>query len=360
MSYQQMTEKDVTPTNNNDSAYKKTSENINKNSNNFFTGIKSTVSTNESLQSDQQQQQQPQAPKTFVDGVFKGLVSIGSGIINGTKGVVVEPYRGAKREGVAGFAKGVAKGVGGVVLLPVVGVMEFVSMTTQGIMNTPLTVIEAMKNAPKEETMELTSIEHCLFFGISLEESILRCKEKGVPHLITICLEFLTLRVNHEGIFRLSGSKTEIDKFQTQFDKGEINSVGQLDSFKVNEIAGLFKQYFRFTPDPIVPKKTIKKLMEIQSKPADQNEKISALKHGVCHMDEPYYSVLYRCTELLTKIAENSKESLMTPSNLSIVFGVSWLRPENELQQIADANTVVFHLISNFPQIFTKKPSVVL
>ncbi|GAM17273.1 hypothetical protein SAMD00019534_004480, partial [Acytostelium subglobosum LB1] len=354
--------------------YRKTSDNLSKNSNSFFSDLRSTVQI-----SDAPAQQQtgpdgqiipataaapanePAKPKTFIDGTLRGLASIGTGIVSGVAGIVQQPYKGAKKDGVAGFAKGVVKGVGGVVLLPVVGVMEFVSLTSQGIMNTPLTVIDAMKNAPKDDTLQqVTAIEDPLFFGINITESIERAQDKGVPHLIRIGLDFLTPRVNHEGLFRLSGSKLEIDKMQVSFDKGEITGVDKIDKFKVNEMAGVFKAYFRFMPDSIFPAECISKLVEIQQRSMDPLEKVLAIKTVIIQMDDPHYSVIYLCVELLTKICQNSKESLMTPSNLSIIFGPAWFRPSQDFQEVANCNTIVFNLISFFPQIFTRAPSTVL
>eukprot|EP01133_Synstelium_polycarpum_P014928 gene14928-17652_t len=201
-----------------DGALRKATNNMSKNSNNFFNNIKSSVSdvpaqqqsSADGAEGDTQTTSILQSkPRTFVDGVLKGIGSVGAGIVNGAKGIVEQPYRGAKKEGPLGFAKGVAKGISGAVLLPFVGVCEFVSMTTQGVINTPLTVIDAMK------------------------------------------------RTDTEGLFRLSGSKVEIDKLHIAFDKGEIIGLDQMHPHKVHEISGLFKAYFRFLPESIVPEATL-------------------------------------------------------------------------------------------------------
>ncbi|EGG17537.1 RhoGAP domain-containing protein [Cavenderia fasciculata] len=363
--------------NNEAGVYRKASDNMSKGTNSMFDGIKSAV-TIEDPDAPQQLQEENEAgvidhltnnsnkPKTVVDGAMKGVLSVGRNLFNGVTGIVVQPYRGAKKDGVAGFAKGLVKGVSGAVLLPVVGVCEFVSMTAQGIVNTPLTIIDAMKNAPKDEVqVQVTVVEKPIFFGLSLTESMERAKEKNVPHIISICIAYLSKMTNVEGIFRISGSKTEIDKLQLAFDKGEITSIDSLTNnpsirIYVHEVACIFKSYFRYQPESIVPPQQINEFMNLQAKTnVDPVEKVAKLKQIVLSIPEPNYSALYHIMELLTKISKNSKETLMTPSNLSIIFGPPLLRPESlaDLQQVANCNTVIFHLISFFDQIFTKKPT---
>ncbi|EAY01474.1 hypothetical protein TVAG_344910 [Trichomonas vaginalis G3] len=60
------------------------------------------------------------ASKTFVNG----MEALGSGLIDGIAGIVVDPIRGAKKGGAGGFFKGVATGITGIVARPVLGVAD--------------------------------------------------------------------------------------------------------------------------------------------------------------------------------------------------------------------------------------------
>jgi vacuolar protein sorting-associated protein 13A/C len=51
-------------------------------------------------------------------------------------GVVKQPVKGTKKEGVLGFFKGVGKGMAGLVMKPLSGTMDLVSNTSEGIKNT--------------------------------------------------------------------------------------------------------------------------------------------------------------------------------------------------------------------------------
>eukprot|EP01156_Anaeramoeba_ignava_P002311 Anaeramoba_ignava/a218061_314.p1 GENE.a218061_314~~a218061_314.p1 ORF type:complete len:527 (+),score=169.74 a218061_314:330-1910(+) len=75
-------------------------------------------------------------PKHAGDGVVKGGKAFAKSLWSGVSGIVTQPIKGAKKEGVKGFFKGAGKGLVGVVSKPVVGVTEFSSNVFDGIKNT--------------------------------------------------------------------------------------------------------------------------------------------------------------------------------------------------------------------------------
>ena len=66
--------------------------------------------------------------------VFQGLSKGGKAVLNGFKsgitGIFTQPYRSARKEGAIGFVKGAAKGLAGLVVKPVTGLIDFASKTT--------------------------------------------------------------------------------------------------------------------------------------------------------------------------------------------------------------------------------------
>ena len=77
-------------------------------------------------------------PKHVFEGIEKGGKAVFHGFKDGITGLFTQPYENAKKEGVVGFFKGTAKGVAGVVVKPVTGVIDFASKTTEGLKNTAL------------------------------------------------------------------------------------------------------------------------------------------------------------------------------------------------------------------------------
>lgn len=60
-------------------------------------------------------------------GIGIGTYSAVKEVTKGVTGVVVEPYRGAKKNGFKGGAIGIVKGVGGLVARPIKGGFDLVS-----------------------------------------------------------------------------------------------------------------------------------------------------------------------------------------------------------------------------------------
>jgi len=54
-------------------------------------------------------------------------------VYGGVKGVVQEPYRGAKSKGIPGFFQGLARGAVGIIVKPVSGLFDGASSITDGV-----------------------------------------------------------------------------------------------------------------------------------------------------------------------------------------------------------------------------------
>lgn len=61
---------------------------------------------------------------TFFEGVESGVVKLVRGVFDGVTGVVKAPLRGAERHGMEGFAKGIGKGLLGLLVKPMIGLSD--------------------------------------------------------------------------------------------------------------------------------------------------------------------------------------------------------------------------------------------
>jgi len=75
-------------------------------------------------------------PEHLAEGLYKGTKSLGRGLFKGIAGIVMDPIKGAKEDGVGGFFKGVGKGIIGVVTKPASGAIDLASQTLKGVGNT--------------------------------------------------------------------------------------------------------------------------------------------------------------------------------------------------------------------------------
>ena len=73
--------------------------------------------------------------KTIGQGLKKGIFEFGESISDAVGGVVMQPIRGMEKEGGVGLMKGIAKGVVGVPVKTVVGILDLTSRATEGIKN---------------------------------------------------------------------------------------------------------------------------------------------------------------------------------------------------------------------------------
>lgn len=73
----------------------------------------------------------------MIGGLANGAKSIAYGFKNGFTGFFTEPVKGVEKHGLPGFFLGVGKGLGGLILKPISGVVDAASKTAEGIKNTP-------------------------------------------------------------------------------------------------------------------------------------------------------------------------------------------------------------------------------
>lgn len=70
---------------------------------------------------------------TFVGGVESGVAKLVRGVLEGVTGVVRAPMRGAERHGVEGFAKGIGKGLLGLLVKPMIGISDAATDVMLGV-----------------------------------------------------------------------------------------------------------------------------------------------------------------------------------------------------------------------------------
>ena len=72
----------------------------------------------------------------MVEGLLQGGVGLGRGVVEGITGLVTAPLEGAQNEGLAGFFKGVGRGVVGLPTKSAAGMFDFATLAAKGIANT--------------------------------------------------------------------------------------------------------------------------------------------------------------------------------------------------------------------------------
>lgn len=152
---------------------------------------------------------------------------------------------------------------------------------------------------------------------------------RRVPSIVYRCLDFLlrTGGVYEEGIFRLSGSTSNIrqlkDLFNSKFDLDLFESSIKPD---MHTIAGLLKLYLRELPCPIFGLDTYNSLQNIVlAQGKNGSKEILALMfkdyiNNPANIDTVHYDACYVIFKFLRQIIANSASNRMNLRNVCIVF----------------------------------------
>jgi len=170
-------------------------------------------------------------------------------------------------------------------------------------------------------------------FGVDLKTAVLRSNKQHylLPAVVYKCLIFLSQRgVSEEGIFRLSGSITDMKKMKEQFDEG--SDVNVMLCNNPHTVAGLLKLFLRELPTPLIQ-------AEIE---AGGTDFVASVKSIVDKLSQETKCLLGCLFTLLAKVSQQEDVTKMGVTNLVIVFSPALQCP----------GTIVTALIKHAATIF--------
>uniref|UniRef100_A0A0P6J9W2 Rho GTPase-activating protein 35 n=1 Tax=Heterocephalus glaber TaxID=10181 RepID=A0A0P6J9W2_HETGA len=195
------------------------------------------------------------------------------------------------------------------------------------------------------------------YFGVPLTTVV--TPEKPIPIFIERCIEYIEATgLSTEGIYRVSGNKSEMESLQRQFDQDHNLDLAEKD-FTVNTVAGAMKSFFSELPDPLVPYNMQIDLVEAH-KINDREQKLHALKEVLKRFPKENHEVFKYVISHLNKVSHNNKVNLMTSENLSICFWPTLMRPDFSTMDALTATrtyqTIIELFIQQCPFFFYNRP----
>uniref|UniRef100_A0A8C9T044 SLIT-ROBO Rho GTPase-activating protein 2 n=1 Tax=Scleropages formosus TaxID=113540 RepID=A0A8C9T044_SCLFO len=153
------------------------------------------------------------------------------------------------------------------------------------------------------------------------------------------CIRFISRHgLQHEGIFRVSGSQVEVNDIKNAFERGEDPLTGDQNDHDIDSIAGVLKLYFRGLENALFPKEVFHDLMSCVS--------MENLQERAAHIRKV----------LLSLPMLQYSENMMDPYNLAICFGPTLMAvPEGHDQVSCQAHvnelikTIIIHHEAIFP-----------
>ncbi|XP_015230758.1 PREDICTED: rho GTPase-activating protein 5 isoform X1 [Cyprinodon variegatus] len=165
------------------------------------------------------------------------------------------------------------------------------------------------------------------YFGVPLQNLV--TPEHHIPLFVEKCVDYIERTgLTTEGLYRVSGNKTDQDNLQKLFDQDHSIDLGQMD-VAVNAVAGALKAFFADLPDPLIPYVLHPELVEA-AKIMDYIERVQVLREIVKKFPSINYQVFKYIITHLNRVSQHSKTTLMTADNLSICFWPTLMRPDFE------------------------------
>jgi len=88
-------------------------------------------------------------------------------------------------------------------------------------------------------------------FGVAISD--LDLADNGLPTILVMCVHAIERRgLTSEGIYRISGIKTELERLRVHFSFGRPNLEDDSRWADINVVAGVFKAWLRELPEPLM------------------------------------------------------------------------------------------------------------
>lgn len=212
---------------------------------------------------------------------------------------------------------------------------------------------------PSRRRLKQSGIYKERVFSCDLSEHLLNSGQE-IPMVLKCCAEFIEHFGTVDGIYRLSGITSNIQKLRRAFDEERIPDLNQADIKQdIHAVSSLLKMYFRELPNPLCTYQLYDKFVDAIQTRNEDNERLNVMKETVQKLPPPHYRTLKYLASHLHKISKHASNTGMTDRNLAIVWAPNLLRsPALEsggvaaLRGVGVQAVVTEFLITNSESIF--------
>uniref|UniRef100_A0A3Q1JVX0 SLIT-ROBO Rho GTPase-activating protein 1 n=1 Tax=Anabas testudineus TaxID=64144 RepID=A0A3Q1JVX0_ANATE len=192
--------------------------------------------------------------------------------------------------------------------------------------------------------------------GGGLTLPIFQDSSEAIPLIVESCIRFISRHgLQHEGIFRVSGSQVEVNDIKNAFERGEDPLAGDQNDHDMDSIAGVLKLYFRGLDHALFPKEVFHDLISCVSMESLQ-ERAAHIKKVLQSLPSKTLIIMRYLFAFLNHLSNYSDENMMDPYNLAICFGPTLMSvPEGHDQVSCQAHvnelikTIIIHHDTIFP-----------
>ncbi|TWW73518.1 Rho GTPase-activating protein 30 [Takifugu flavidus] len=201
-------------------------------------------------------------------------------------------------------------------------------------------------------------------FGCDLLEH-LNASSQEVPHVLRSCSEFVETHGVVDGIYRLSGVSSNIQKLRADFESEgtpDLNKDVYLQD--IHSVSSLCKAYFRELPNPLLTYQLYDKFADAVAIQLEE-ERLLKIRHVLKELPSLHYRTLEYLMHHLLRMASYSSETNMHARNLAIVWAPNLLRSKDieasgfngtaVFKEVRVQSIVVEFILTHVPQLFPEQ-----
>ncbi|KAK2847422.1 hypothetical protein Q5P01_010421 [Channa striata] len=226
-----------------------------------------------------------------------------------------------------------------------------------------------MKSRPPPQKLRQRGILRERVFGCDLGEHLHNSGHE-VPQVVKSCAEFIEKHGVVDGIYRLSGISSNIQKLRHEFDSEQIPDLTR-DVFRqdIHSVGSLCKLYFRELPNPLLTYQLYDRFSEAVSAATDE-ERLVKIHNVIQQLPPPHYRTLEFLMRHLSRLATFSSITNMHTKNLAIVWAPNLLRSRQiesacfsgtaAFMEVRIQSVVVEFILNNTEELFSMKLNAII
>lgn len=162
-------------------------------------------------------------------------------------------------------------------------------------------------------------------FGCDLTE-YLENSGQDVPYVLKSCAEFIETHGIVDGIYRLSGVNSNIQRLRQEFGSDQCPDLTREVYLQdIHCVGSLCKLYFRELPNPLLTYELYEKFTKAVS-PCPEEGQLARIRSVIKELPKPHYRTLKYLIQHLAHIASFSSKTNMHARNLALVWAPNLLR----------------------------------
>lgn len=180
-----------------------------------------------------------------------------------------------------------------------------------------------MKNKAAKQKSKRKGSENA--FGCDLTEH-LQNSGHDVPQVLKTCAEFIEKHGIVDGIYRLSGITSNIQRLRQEFSSEQSPDLTKEVYLQdIHCVGSLCKLYFRELPNPLLTYELYQKFTDAVSV-KEEHEQLKNIQHVIKELPSPHFRTLEYLVKHLAHLATLSHQTNMHTRNLALVWAPNLLR----------------------------------